>query len=259
MSLSTLTTSLQSAGSGTNREIELFFIELLKSSVFVPLKKEEVKINSSNIGNYKKEDLPYMFVKHEENSFLPIFSEENFLHHWAEREILLTEEKLSSLIWTLPQNTWLYLNPNQDIGKEISPWEVELLKRGEDAIADLVEGVIESEQDDLVIDLPNEYLLPLTNVLVPILEIYDSLLEAFLISIREDESKHPRAIIGIKYDSSISNEKKDYIRKEIQDAAEQHLVKPYTEVFIIDDLGEEKSISHNLFLDVSPFYQRKNL
>ncbi len=256
MSHSTLTKSLQSAGMGSSKEIGDFFTTLLESSVFIPLRKES-GAGSPVLGEQTLESLPYLFVEYEEHKCIPLFSEEEFLHHWAEREMLVSEESFKSFIWTLPQNTWLYLNPNQEVGKEISPWEIELLKQGADAIPDLVEGVIETEQEDLAIEAPGEALMPLTKALLPVLEIYEELEEAYLLSIREADSQSPRALIGIRYSKKLPESKLSYIREELQNAAEEHLLKPYTGIFIVDDLGELNSISHNLFLDATPFYRRK--
>jgi hypothetical protein len=255
MSHSTLTKALQSAGIGSSKEIEEFFSTLLKSSLFIPLRRESGNQNPV-VGEQSIESLPYLFVDYEEHSCIPVFSEEEFLHHWAEREILVSEDSFKSFIWTLPQNTWLYLNPNQDVGKEISPWEIELLKQGVDAIPDLVEGVIETEQEDLAIEPPAEELMPLTKVLIPILELYEELEEAYLLSIREADSESPRALVGIKYTTPLPENKLSYIRSELQNAAEEHLSRPYTGIFIVDDLGLDESINHNLFLDIGPFYKR---
>jgi hypothetical protein len=255
MSHSTLTKALQSAGMGSSKEIEEFFSALLKSSVFIPLRREGGNTNPV-AGEHSVESLPYLFIEYEEHSCIPVFSEEEFLYHWAEREILVSEDAFKSFIWTLPQNTWLYLNPNQDVGKEISPWEVELLKHGTDAIPDLVEGVIETEQEDLAIEPPTEELMPLTKVLIPILELYEELEEAYLLSIREADAESPRALVGIKYTTQLSEDKLAYIRSELQNASEEHLSKPYTGIFVVDDLGTDESINHNLFLDIAPFYKR---
>lgn len=256
MSHSTLTKALQSAGMGSTKEIEDFFKALLKSDVYIPLRKETSKRNPL-VGEQSVESLPYLFVDHEEHSCIPIFSEEDFLKSWAEREILISEESFKTFIWTLPHNTWLYLNPNQEVGKEISPWEIELLKNGEDAIPDLVEGVLETEQEDLEIEPPPEELLPLTKILLPVLEIYEELEEAYLLAIREADSETPRALVGIKYSSVMSEDKLAYIRSELQNAAEEHLLKPFTGIFVVDDLGDENSINLNLFLDIAPFYKRR--
>jgi hypothetical protein len=257
MSIVSLTDALIQAGTGSKNEIDAFFKILLNASVFIPLKTQNAPTQPI-VGESTSETLPYMFVEYEEHNCIPVFSEEAFLQHWAEREVLTSEEVFKQFIWRLPQNTWLYLNPNQDVGKEISPWEIELLKQGEDTIPDLVEGVIETEQEDVEIEPPPQELMPLTRALLPILELYEQLQEAYLLSIREAESSSPRALVGIRYSSDLPEDKLAYIRLELQNAAEEHLVRPFTGIFIVDDLGVEGSLNQNLFLDIAPFYTRKN-
>jgi len=256
MTQSPLTNSLVAAGNGSRPEIEIFFKTLINSRLYIPAKRHVPK-NNPILGESSPESLPYLFVDYEEHSCIPVFSEEVFLTEWAEREIIITDEEFKTFIWRIPQNTWLYLNPNQEVGKEISPWEIELLKQGEDTIPDLVDGVIETEQEDIEIESPPDELMPLTVALVPVLEIYKELEEAYLLCIREVDSNSPRALVGIKYSSPLPEDKQNYIRKELERTAEEHLIRPFTGIFVVDDLGLENSMNQTLFLDAAPFYRRK--
>ncbi|HMO17333.1 MAG TPA: SseB family protein [Oligoflexia bacterium] len=257
MTMRPLTSALLDAGScGSAAEIEKFFKELLSASIFIPAKPTAPQLNPI-VSSASAETLPYLFITHEGESCIPIFSEEEFLKYWAEREINIVEEDFKSFIWRIPNQTALYLNSNQDIGKELSPWEVELLKKGLEAIPELVAGVLEAEYDDLEIEAPPDELLPLCHAFRPILEIYSELEEAFLLSIREAHSTSPRALVGLRYSVPLPEEKMAYIRTELERTAEEHLVRPFTGIFVVDDLGSQESMNQSLFLDVAPFYTRK--
>lgn len=258
MSIRPLTRALQEAGAGGSAtEIKKFFEELLISHVFIPAKPKSPQLNPI-VSSASPDTLPYLFITHEGESCIPIFSEEEYLKSWAEREINIVEEEFKSFIWRLPGNTSLYLNSNQDVGKELSPWEVELLKQGVEAIPEIVEGVLEAEHDDLEIEAASEELMPLCHAFRPILEIYEELEEAYLLSIREANSDSPRALVGIKYSEPPTEKQMAYIRTELERTAEEHLVRPFTGIFIVDDLGTTESMNQSLFLDVAPFYTRKS-
>ncbi len=255
-----LTTTLQKAAETLSYpDLEKFFHNFLEAVVFIPANlnsnpQKEVPI----IGQPELNKTPYLMIHADELSTLPIFSEENFLISWAEREIHVVEQKVSTLLWQLPPNTILHLNPNQEIGKEFSPIEIEFLKNGKDAIPELVALAQEEEQQDLEIELPSDELLKLVPALLPVLQIYPELDEAFLLAIREVESSSARALIGLKYSKPLENEKINYIRSEIERTAQEFLLSPFTGVFIVDDLGNPHSPNQSLFLDFIPFYKNKN-
>lgn len=253
-----LTNSLTKAATSLDpNDLEAFFIDLLNYKVFIPVKAKLEKIQVTKIiGESNTASLPYLFLNSQDQTLLPIFSEEEFLVSWAEREMATIEEKLTTLLWQLPPNTWLHLNPNQEIGKEFSPIEVELLKQGKKAIPDLIAIALEDEQEDYEIELPSDNLLKLQPALIPVLELYPELTEAFLLSIKESSSNTARALVGLKYSSDIQAEQKNYIRSEIERTAQEFLISPFTGVFIVDDLGNNKSPNQSLFLDFKPFYQK---
>ena len=237
---------INAANSFKPKDLELFFSTLLASKVYVPIHLQKDNVTST-----------FLYNTEGELKTLPIFTEENFLISWAEREINVSEESFKTLIYQLPPNTVLHLNPGQDIGKEFSPVEVELFKKGREFVQELVEIALEEAQDDFEIELPTDDLLKLQPALLPVLEIYEELEEAYLLSIKETSSKSPRALVGIKYNSELDQERLNYIRSEIERTAKEFLISPFTGIFIVDDLGNSESPNQTLFLDFKPFYQRK--
>jgi len=260
MTTNDLTSTLIKASNSLQTEdISLFFKTILDSKIFIPSRVEEHKTNVIPIiGETSHKELTYLFSKEDNMSILPIFSEEKFLKDWAEREVSVVEEEFSKMIWRIPPNTWIYLNPAQDIGKEISPYEIELLKEAPDSIEELVQLTLETENDEFEIEPPTEDLLKIVIPLIPVLEIYPELEEAYLLSIKEADSNSPKALIGIKYSKELTPEKSNYIRSEIERTALEFLNAPYTQVFIVDDLVNLNSPNHTLFLDAKPFFQKNS-
>lgn len=250
-----LSTLLKKASEGQEAHIRDFFIALLSSTIFVPSKPGSV--STPTIGHSKTEDdTNYLFIDYEESRCTPIFSTEEFLKDWAESELPFIEEPFSQFLWKMPHNTWAYLNPGQEVGKELSPWELELLKLGEDSIDELISGVKETEQEDFEIEDATPILEKAKEPLKNILEAYPAIEECFLLSLKEGQSDSERALLGIRYNIELEDEKKDQIRNEFASALKDLVPKPHSEAFIVDDLMDPNSMNHTLFLDYPSFYKK---
>ncbi len=51
----------------------------------------------------------------------------------------------SELFKLTPDDWWIILNPNQEVAKELSPWELSLLKKGEESIPEIIEEVFSQD------------------------------------------------------------------------------------------------------------------
>ena len=177
-----LTRALEAAADEIPGALGDFFRILMKSSIYVPLKSEPKK-EIPILGNLQTEDLGFMTVPGgEEEQILPIFSEESFVSTWAERELFFTDCEFRKLIWVLGEGTLLHLNPGQEIGKEFSRWEIDQLKRGEGAIDEIVADFQGDEDEGLLIQPAGPEYDRLKQKLLPVLEIADEVLEAFLVT-----------------------------------------------------------------------------
>ncbi len=250
-----LNTALIKASEGQEEDVKAFFAALLECKLFIPSVTNAKA--TPTIGHTKnEEDTNYVFIDYEESRCTPVFSSEENLREWAEKEIPFVEEEFSQFLWKMPHNTWAYLNPGQDVGKELSPWELELLKLGPDSFDELVHGVKETEQEDFEINEATEIINQAKAPLINILESYPTIEECFLLSLKEAESNSERALVGIKHSPEISKEKKELIRTEISSALRDLLPKPQSDAFIVDDLSDPNSMNHTLFLDYPSFYTK---
>ncbi len=243
------------AADGKPNAIEQFYRKLLVSKLYYlksPQKKNIIEI----VGESHAATLSALIVEKDGLETIPVFTNEDYAKSWVEEnEYNIDTIEFSKLIWNLGKTIYLHLNPGQEIGKEINPWEVELLKSGEDAIPELVADYESEMSSDITVKSGNEIYSELKSKLLPILEIYPELEEAFIISYSEDDpddedSNFP--MVGIKY-KNISEEKKKYIRDEIASLA-QDCIPEDKDIVVIDDLGNTNSPNHRLFQDVSPFY-----
>jgi len=252
---SELTTLLHQAADEVPGAAERFFAALLKSHVFVPLRAGVANPKPANpIGEGKDhlEESGFATVDYEGTTTLPIFTEEPFVDQWIETSTNVSEQSFEKLLWLVGDETWLYINPSQDVGKEITPWEITQLRRGEGAIPDLVAALREDIDEEIIVETGSDQFDDLKVQLLPILQIYPDLTEAFLVTIRDSENGDPKPTLGVKYEG-ITEAKRVYIRAEIDNASQQHLPSNQ-QLFLIDDLGNPDSPNWKLFADAAPFY-----
>ncbi|MFN8392390.1 MAG: SseB family protein [Bdellovibrionota bacterium] len=253
-----LTQLLEDAADGKPGAAEKFFEALLQSDVYVPidsdLTREKLPPGISLVGQGKEHftERKYVAVDYQGAETLPIFTEEAFIAAWSEREFGVDRQDFKTLLWLLGDDNWLYLNPSQEVGKEFTPWEIALLKKGAEAIPDLVAALNDDAQEEFTISSSSELYPELKEKLLPILTIYPELREAFLVSLREGEEGAEKPALGIKY-AEITEAKKLYLRSELENASSQFLP-PDQQLFVVDDLGTPGSPNWKLFSDATPFY-----
>lgn len=222
-----------------------FFELLLESDVYIPVQKDNKKSSEPvEIGKAHVDQLGYLTVDYEGNECLPVFTEEDYLHHWAKREIGVAKKDFKSLLWLLGDSLWLYIDAEQEVGKEITAWEISMLKKGVEAVPDVVAALGGDEQAfDIEVDNSSSLYPELKRKLLPILELAKNLEEAFLISVKEDDSETDSAMLGLKYSTEDKNQKQ-FIRDEIN-FLEYNII-------VVDNLGSGPN--DTLFDEATPFY-----
>ena len=230
---------------------EAFFELLLRSDIYIPTEGQVPQTNTaSEIGKSHVDDLGFVTVSYEGQECLPIFSDLNYLYHWAEREIPYSKKSFSSLLWLVGNNLWLYLDSNQEVGKEISAWEISLLRKGKDAIAELVAASGDNGLLSVEVEIGSDLYPELKRKLLPVLELSKNLDEAFIVAVKEDGSENSKPTLGLKY-SQITSAERQYLRDEFRLVGEDY------GLVIFDDLGSGSN--DNLFTDATPFFIRQKV
>mgnify|MGYP000325942580 CR=1 FL=1 len=252
-----LTKILEDAANGEPGAVAAFFMRLLISGVYVPLHPSVERTTDNGaqpiLGSESFRALNYMTVLHDGKEIMPIFSEEIFVGEWAEREFEYAEVKFSSLIELLGDDVALHLNPGQDVGKEITPWEIAELRKGSDAIPDLVQLLAEEDGGgEIEVRSSGEIFPDLQRGLLPVLELYTELREAFIVAVKEPAAESERPAIGLRF-LGITEGKRRYLVSELENAAKEQLPS-HLSLIVCDDLDDHRSPHLGLFTDVTPFY-----
>lgn len=244
---------LISAAAGNEQKAATeFFRALLRAQVYV-VYANAASESPSIIGQGSADSLGLLSVKLQGRVLVPIFTEEAMATAWSEGRYRVGPREFKSLIWGLGDSTWVYLNPSQEVGKEFSPWEIEQLRKGEDALEEIVSELYDEGDGDVAIrplELPN--LAELISCLTSTLESYPGIEEGFLIGISSGASPDVNPVLGIKK-GDLSPEKGALLREEIYSLRERFFP-PNFDFVVIDDLADANSPNRRLFAEVNPFY-----
>jgi hypothetical protein len=251
-----LTKLLEQAADGEEAAMQRFFEGLLSGSLFVVMRvgfnRDSVN-RAPVIGQSHLATLGLLTVQYEGVEALPIFTEESFAQTWTEAEVSVERRDFKTLL-NLVGDSWMYLNPGQEVGKEITNWEIEQLRRGPDAIPDLVRELIEGEMGpSFEVRSGQEYFPGFVEKLNSVFELAPELEEAYFAAMFEDDSQSPIPTLGLKY-RSIKAEKRGYLREELKQVSED-LLPQHTQLFLVDDLEHKQSPNWRLFEEVQPFYR----
>lgn len=249
-----LTEILDQASLSKPGAIKRFYQELLDAEVFIPLdpQKKATPLSPLDLGSKEKPN-PYIEIEVEGHCVIPIFSEKNFVAQWAGKPFEYKSAKFSQLIWTINEDTWLHLNPAQEVGKELSPWELKRLQEGKAAAADLAAELGEEIQEHPEIEVrTGNHLYPeARKTILSIVEAYESVEAAFLVEVRE-RGAGTRPLVGLSI-IGLSDEKKLQLRHELIDAIQPTLPTGVL-LGVVDDLAEQGSPNARIFEEATPFY-----
>ena len=182
---------------------------------------------------------------------LPIFSDELYLQDWLGEEAPFEKVRFASLIWEVEKETWMHLNPGQEVGKEISPWEIELLKQGPDAVPEIA-AEISGVSEDIEVRSDPDLFPDLKRQLRPVLELFAEIEEAFLVSVTSPEMGEGCPILGLRH-KGLDTKKLDYLNGELRTIVEQHFDTDKDLVFV-KDIDNKKDPNVIFFREVTPFY-----
>jgi hypothetical protein len=251
-----LTEQLAKASEGGRPEIESFFKVLLVSKVLVPLKPSTARTVEEQhiplVGTDTQSTLGFFEVDNGEHVVIPIFSDRAYIADWSGMEIAAVEKEFKVLLNSISPGVWLHLNPGQEVGKEISDWEIERLRKGIEAVPEIAAELTGPVDTDIEIVALSDQYKDLKSKLRTIIESYPSITECFLVGAKKDDSESYSPVLGIKHNGE-EKERLQLLYTELKQLVESSLSEK-EELFIVDDLADPNSVNLALFQDATPFY-----
>lgn len=247
-----LSSRLDAAAEGDPIATRAFFEELLSSSVYIVDASKDASGRTSAATGSKSPEL--QFVRIEDRIVLPVFSESSFVVTWAQREVATVVKSFKAILHFLDGNVWIHLNPNQPVGKELSPWELDLLRQGPDTIPEIVAELCEEYDSDVEVVETDESDEELKRALIALLEAYHEVREGFLVRIRKEGDTTFQPALGLVLEATDELRRKA-LQEELEATVTRH-VQSSADLYVLDDLANTKSQNWILFRQLTPFYFR---
>lgn len=140
--------SLERALGGDSQAGAIFFKAFLAGPLFVPERFQSAQLTHSP--KYPNEFFGLLGVQGSDQVFIPAFSRPEYIEEWCGSKLSYQEMTGAALVERVPQDWWISINPGLDVEKELSPWEIEQLKYGEEAIDQIVQENFSSSESKLV-------------------------------------------------------------------------------------------------------------
>jgi len=250
-----LAAAMEQASQGSLPAAETYYRRFLAGPIFVPERYQLYPLSDSP--QYPNEFVNVLGIQDKERVVIPAFSHKAYIHGWCGTELQSKCMNGSNLLSLVPKGWWLVVNPGREVEKEMSPWEIDQLRAGEEGIpavlAELKSGAGEGAVS----------LRPLGADEQP--QLKQALREAaaqyglqrlFLMreeGLDEDGARQDRLLLGAET-AQTSAEDRDKLRSELQRLAAPHLIGAESIKIFVEDRGE-KSMMLGLFQHAAPLYQ----
>ena len=254
---------LRRAADGEEAAASVFFKLLPELIWYVPSRS---LLEDQEVVEYPNDIYGFLAIKTEEFTIVPIFSDAAFCQEWAGgRSIQCREVTGKHLLETIPEDWWIGINPGQEIEKELSPWEIILLKKDHpEAISELIRELFETPLiRELSTRTPDttEY-LALVNALTSFAEVHPAILELFLLErLAEDvdENQVLELLLGVSLnDAELIDQGKTVqdMQSEIASIADIAQIGG-TRIKVFAGVWGTTSIALLSFAESVPFYTRE--
>ena len=245
--------ALKAASVGSIEILKDFYKLVLNSILYVPAVETKHAKKMLEIGQDNFENLGLVVVDVDGKKVLPCFTRIELLKAWTDREEPLAIKKQFVTLLTLcNEEVWLHLNPGDEWGKEFSPWEISLLRQGEDSIADIIQELKEEENSEIEVKFAGEEYDDLRHRLRIVFEAYTEVEEAFLVEVDYGDDTQPKPLLGLVL-SEVGESRKQSLGEEI-DMCARNSLDPYREVMLVLDLANTQSPNWGMLEERTPFY-----
>jgi hypothetical protein len=131
-----LASSLGLAVEGSESHIRAFFEELLIGPLYVPHRLQHYPL--TNQPTYPNEFMSILGIQDIERVVVPCFTNPEHIVEWCGNALSYRSYTGSQLLELIPSDWWLVVGLGQDSSKELSPWELDTLKAGNEGISAIV-------------------------------------------------------------------------------------------------------------------------
>ena len=124
--------SMQEALAGSFEAGRRFFLAFLQGPIYVPERRQIHPLTEAP--SYPNDFVNILGIQDKERAVVPAFSRLEHVEQWFGGNLECKTLSGLELIKLVPADWWICFNPGREVEKEISPWEIDQLRGGEEGI-----------------------------------------------------------------------------------------------------------------------------
>jgi hypothetical protein len=247
--------ALEEALEGDARCQRVFFEVLLGSTVVVPERNQARPL--SDAPRYPNDLLNVLGVQHVDRVVVPVFTEADIIERWCGNRLRSRSLRFVDLLASIPDDWWIGVNPGGDVEKELSPWELSILRRGPQGIDEIVEDLTADVLDPTVrIRAPKEDEYgELKRLLLDFGERSVDVARIFLLREEGGDARGAVVLIGVEGFSSESADL-ERLKRETEAVAGGGLIGSDPARVLVGG-RETNNFGLTIFRTVEPIYERR--
>ncbi len=236
-----------------------FYTALLQTTLFVPDRAQNFPLTESP--EYPTDLVHVLGIQDKDRVVVPAFLQPEHVREWFKNELNVSEMSCERLLRSIPDGWWLVINPGLDVEKECSPWEIERLREGPQAIEEVLEEAFATEPIEMLDVRPlDESIYP--TLIAKLQEYGQAHAWVRALYVLEEQGRDVEGqvistiLIGAHVDlTQLQNF--ESIRDEIQNIAHHELIGNSRARVVVGDTVEHH-VSLGVFHGMTPLYSGKN-
>mgnify|MGYP002381663169 CR=1 FL=1 len=231
--------------------LEEFYNLILNSDIFVPERLQDFPIK--NEASYPTELFNLLGIREGEESYIPVFSNKDFIKEWSEQELTFRTVSFNSILQLCPDHWNILLNASQGTEKLFTFWEIEKLRLGKESIEEIIlELLSDNSFEPTTKTIPDTDLIELKKALSEYSESKDTISSLYLVE--EENDSQRQVLLGAEIHDS---------NKEILFKIESELSQIASHNFIGEGVIRTRAFTNkdstlrSFFTAAKPFYSKK--
>ncbi len=253
----TLEDAMDRASQGEPEAAAAFYRAFLAGPLFIPERYQSYSLSDSP--EYPNNFINLLGVQDNERVVIPAFSHKQYIKEWCGADLAFKQMKGSALLEAVPKGWWLVINPGRLVEKDLSPWEQEQLRAGEEGVAAVVAELKEAESSASVSvhPLQPEEHASLKAAIRSSGEAHSEIKKLYLLREEIEEEggeKTQRLILGAEAPGTTA-EARERLHEELQKTAAPHLIGGEPLQIVVEEDGAS-SVMLGIFKNSAALYER---
>lgn len=249
--------AMQAALQGSRDAARTFYEALFEGPLYVPDRHQRLPL--SDAPQYPNDLVHILGVQAPDRVVVPVFTNSAYVTSWCGAELEVKSFKGQQLFRTVPEDWWIVLNPGQDVEKEISPWEIGVLRPGPEGIDEVLDDLFAREVIDPLTVAPVEAddYKALQSGLLEIAPKVEGLDKIFLLKEHGrdiDGEEVTQILVGLQIDPK-KPERLEPIRDELKQVIDRAQIGD-DQAKILIGIDAEQGVALGVFKGVEPIYSR---